>query len=34
MIGGASSKVRKLIVEHDDGNRREYTSNDLMTSDS
>tara|TARA_Y100000034_G_scaffold50135_1_gene61865 strand:- start:6509 stop:6706 length:198 start_codon:yes stop_codon:yes gene_type:complete len=34
MVGGASSKIRKLIVEHDNGVVREYTSNDLMRENS
>jgi len=33
MIGGASSKMRKLIVKHDDDRVVEYTSNDLMRLD-
>ena len=33
MIGGASSKIRKLIVKHDDNQILEYTSNDLMRLD-
>ena len=33
MIGGASSKVRKLIVRHDNDQVRVYTSNDLMRLD-
>ena len=33
MIGGASSKVRKLIVKHDNERILEYTSNDLMRLD-
>ena len=33
MVGGASSKVRKLIVKHDDSQVAEYTSNDLMRLD-
>lgn len=31
MIGGTPSKIRKLKVQHDNGNINEYTSNDLMT---
>tara|TARA_B100002019_G_C20797295_1_gene369533 strand:+ start:53 stop:250 length:198 start_codon:yes stop_codon:yes gene_type:complete len=33
MIGGSSSKVRKLVVKHDDDQVFEYTSNDLMRLD-
>lgn len=33
MIGGASSKMRKLVVKHDDDRVVEYTSNDLMRLD-
>jgi len=35
MVGGASSKIRKLVVKHDDDHLhlREYTSNDLMRLD-
>ncbi len=33
MIGGSSSKVRKLVVKHDDDQIFEYTSNDLMRLD-
>ena len=33
MVGGASSKVRKLVVKHDDNQIVEYTSNDLMRQD-
>ncbi len=33
MIGGAASKVRKLVVKHDDDQVFEYTSNDLMRLD-
>ena len=29
LIGGSSSKIRILIVEHDDGEKIQYTSNDL-----
>jgi|TARA_Y100000310_G_scaffold9417_1_gene9845 hypothetical protein len=28
-IGGSSSQIRILIVEHDDGDKISYTSNDL-----
>ncbi len=31
MIGGTPSKIRKLKVQHDNGDIGEYTSNDLMT---
>jgi|TARA_E500000331_G_C16748107_1_gene494096 hypothetical protein len=33
MIGGAASKIRKLVVKHDDNQVFEYTSNDLMRLD-
>lgn len=33
MVGGSSSGIRKLTVEHDDGNTIVYTSNDLMRLD-
>ena len=33
MSGGASSKIRKLIVEHDNNKILVYTSNDLMRLD-
>tara|TARA_A100001011_G_C13534124_1_gene525771 strand:+ start:236 stop:433 length:198 start_codon:yes stop_codon:yes gene_type:complete len=33
MVGGASSGVRCLIVNHDDGSVISYTSNDLMRLD-
>ena len=33
MIGGSASKVRKLVVRHDDNQVIEYTSNDLMRLD-
>ncbi len=32
-VGGASSGIRRLIVDHDDGHRISYTSNDLMRLD-
>ena len=32
-VGGASSGIRRLIVEHDDGQKISYTSNDLMRFD-
>jgi hypothetical protein len=34
MVGGAASKVRQLIVEHDNNNEIiKYTANDLMRLD-
>tara|TARA_R100001126_G_scaffold99967_2_gene76692 strand:+ start:54 stop:251 length:198 start_codon:yes stop_codon:yes gene_type:complete len=33
MVGGASSKVRKLVVKHDNSDVLIYTSNDLMRLD-
>ena len=33
MVGGASSGIRELIVEHDEGSVVSYTSNDLMRLD-
>lgn len=33
MVGGASDGVRHLVVEHDDGAKISYTSNDLMRLD-
>tara|TARA_R100000664_G_C2758624_1_gene147665 strand:+ start:3049 stop:3246 length:198 start_codon:yes stop_codon:yes gene_type:complete len=33
MVGGASSKIRQLIVKHDNDQVMKYTSNDLMRLD-